>query len=48
MSDDYNLTDGVNTDMTLGGDSLTFPIGETKKILLGMTFVQVSLTANKI
>jgi len=35
MSDDYNLKDGVNTDMTLGGDSLTFPIGETKKILLG-------------
>ena len=35
VSDDYNLKDGVNTDMTLGGDSLTFPIGETKKILLG-------------
>jgi len=35
MSDDYNLKDGVNTDMTLGGDSLTFPIGTTKKILLG-------------
>ena len=35
MSDDYNLKDGVNTDMTLGGDSLTFPIGTTQKILLG-------------
>lgn len=35
MSDDYNLKDGVNTDMSLGGDSLSFPIGKTKKILLG-------------
>jgi len=35
MSNDYNLKDGVNTDMTLGGDSLTIPIGKTNKILLG-------------
>lgn len=35
MSEDYNLKDGVNTDMSLGGDSLSFPIGNTKKILLG-------------
>jgi len=35
MSDDYNLKDGVNTDMTLGGDSLTILLGKTKRILLG-------------
>ena len=35
ISDDYNLKDGVNTDISVGGDSLTFPIGNTKKILLG-------------
>jgi|GEM_PF-1125932 len=35
MSDDYNLKDGVNTDMTLGGDSLTILLGKTNKILLG-------------
>ena len=35
VSDDYNLKDGVNTDMTIGGDSLTVPLGKTQKILLG-------------
>ena len=34
MSDDYNLDKGVNTDLTIGGDSLSFPIGKTKPILL--------------
>ncbi|MDD4971201.1 MAG: hypothetical protein PHT07_17370 [Paludibacter sp.] len=35
MTDDYNLDGGVNTDMTLGGDSLTIPIGKTDSIFLG-------------
>src|ERR1035437_4411844 len=33
-SNDYDLK-SVNTEITVGGDSLTFPIGKTKKILLG-------------
>ena len=36
ISDDYNLKNGVNTDLTLGGDSLSFPLGKTKPILLSM------------
>jgi len=34
MSDEFNLKNGVNTDITLGGDSLSFPLGKTKPILL--------------
>ncbi len=33
-SNEYDLK-SVNTEITVGGDSLTFPIGKTKKILLG-------------
>jgi len=34
MSDEFNLKNGVNTDISLGGDSLSFPLGKTKPILL--------------
>jgi len=34
VSDDYNLKNGVNTDISLGGDSLSFPLGKSKPILL--------------
>lgn len=34
ISDDYNLKNGVIKDITLGGDSLSFPIGKIKPILL--------------
>ena len=33
-SNDYDLKNGVNTDLSLGGDSLSFPLGKTKPILL--------------
>jgi hypothetical protein len=36
ISDDYNLKNGVNTDLTLGGDSLSFPLAKTSPILLSM------------
>ncbi|MEA4851323.1 MAG: hypothetical protein VB126_07725 [Paludibacter sp.] len=35
VSDEYDLSDGVNTEMTIGGDSLSVPIGKTKPIVLG-------------
>lgn len=35
VSDEYDLSDGVNTEMTIGGDSLSLPIGKTKPIILG-------------
>jgi hypothetical protein len=35
MSDDYNLKNGVNTDVSVGGDSLTIPLGKTQKTFLG-------------
>ncbi len=35
VSDEYDLSDGVNTEMTIGGDSLSVPIGKTKPIILG-------------
>ena len=35
MSDEFNLDGGVNTDMTLLGDSLTIPLGKTDSIFLG-------------
>ena len=35
ISDEFNLKDGVNTEISLGGDSLSFPLGNTKPILLG-------------
>ena len=35
VSDEYDLSDGVNTKMTIGGDSLSVPIGKTKPIVLG-------------
>jgi len=34
MTDDYNLKNGVNTDVTLGGDALSFPLGKTLPIML--------------
>jgi len=34
MSDDFDLKNGVNTDISLGGDSLSFPFGKTNPILL--------------
>ncbi|MFZ4724023.1 MAG: hypothetical protein ACOYMD_01110, partial [Paludibacter sp.] len=35
MTDEYDLSKGLNTDMTLGGDSLALPIGKTDSIFLG-------------
>jgi len=35
LTDEYDLSNGLNTDITLGGDSLTFPIGKTDSIFLG-------------
>ncbi len=34
-TDEYDLSKGLNTDMTIGGDSLTIPIGKTDSIFLG-------------
>jgi len=34
MSNDYNLKNGINTDVSLGGDSLSFPLGKSSPILL--------------
>lgn len=34
-TDEYDLSNGINTEMTLGGDSLSMPIGKTKPIVLG-------------
>lgn len=34
VSDDYNLSKGINTDISIGGDSLSFPLGSTQKIYL--------------
>lgn len=34
ISDEFDLKNGVNTDISLGGDSLSFPLGNTKPILL--------------
>ena len=34
ISDELNLKNGVNTDISFGGDSLSFPLGNTKPILL--------------
>lgn len=34
ISDDFNLKNGIDTDISLGGDSLSFPLGNTKPILL--------------
>ena len=35
VTDEYDLSEGINTEITIGGDSLSFPIGSTKPILLG-------------
>jgi len=35
FTDEYDLSNGLNTDITLGGDSLTFPIGKTDSLFLG-------------
>lgn len=35
MTDDLNLSDGINTEVTLGGDSLSVPIGSVQPITLG-------------
>lgn len=35
VSDEYDLSDGVNTEITVGGDSLSIPIGKVKPIVLG-------------
>ncbi|NDV47107.1 hypothetical protein D0T49_08620 [Paludibacter sp. 221] len=32
---DYDLSKGINTEMTIGGDSLTIPLGSTKPVTLG-------------
>jgi len=42
-SNEYDLSKGVNTSLTIGGDSLSFPIGKTQKILLGSLLDGVSL-----
>ncbi|MCE5331698.1 MAG: hypothetical protein LLF95_06105 [Bacteroidales bacterium] len=35
VSDEYDLSDGINTEITVGGDSLSIPIGKVKPIVLG-------------
>lgn len=35
FTDDYDLSNGINTDMSVGGDSLSIPIGKTDSIFLG-------------
>lgn len=35
VSDEFDLSGGINTEMTIGGDSLSVPIGKTKPIVLG-------------
>jgi hypothetical protein len=34
VTDEYDLSKGLNTDITVGGDSLSFPIGQTDTIML--------------
>ena len=35
VTNDFDLSEGINTEITIGGDSLSAPIGSTKPILLG-------------
>lgn len=35
LTDQYDLSKGVNTDMSVGGDSLSIPLGKTDSIFLG-------------
>ena len=35
VTDEYDLKNGINTDIAFGGDSLSVPIGETDSITLG-------------
>lgn len=35
VTNDFDLSEGINTEITIGGDSLSVPIGNTKPILLG-------------
>ena len=43
VTDDYDLNKGINTDISVGGDSLTLTIAKTNKILLGSIVDQASL-----
>jgi len=35
LTDEYDLSDGINTDVSIGGDSLSIPIGKTDTVFLG-------------
>jgi hypothetical protein len=35
IDDEYDLSEGLNTEISVGGDSLSIPIGKTTKIFLG-------------
>lgn len=43
VDNSYDLSNGVNTDITLGGDSLTFPIAKTSKIYLDSMLSKTNL-----
>ncbi|MEI8272134.1 MAG: hypothetical protein WCG08_05890 [Paludibacter sp.] len=43
VTDDYDLNKGLNTDIAVGGDSLTLTIAKTNKILLGSIVDPISL-----
>ena len=43
VTDDYDLSNGINTDISVGGDSLTVTIAKTNKILLGSLVDGLSL-----
>ena len=43
VTDDYDLNKGLNTDVSVGGDSLTLTIAKTNKILLGSIVDKASL-----
>ncbi len=35
VSDEFNLSEGINTEITIGGDSLSISIGKIKPVILG-------------
>ena len=43
VTNDYDLSKGLNTDITVGGDSLTLTLAKTNKILLGSLVDPISL-----
>ena len=43
VTDDYDLSNGINPDISVGGDSLTVTIAKTNKILLGSLVDGLSL-----